>query len=207
MIALQRNRGFTLFELLVAMSIFAIVSYMAYTGLLQVMDARAHTQRVENRLARLQMTFLSIGRDIQHMTNRPVRSEYGDEIAALKGGELGDYRLELTRTGHRNPARAPRSLLQRIAYVVEDEKLYRVTWPVLDRAQNTEPRRTMLLDKTENLEIRFLEKDGEWLSEWPAANAQAGNPRGVITSPRAVAIKVTLPDMGEINRIFILPEA
>lgn len=203
MIALQKNRGFTLFELLVAMSIFALVSYMAYTGLLQVLDAREHTQRVENRLAKLQMTFLSMGRDIQHMTNRPVRSEYGDELLALKGGELGDYRIELTRTGHRNPARAQRSLLQRIAYFVEEEKLYRVTWPALDRAQNTEARRTMLLDKTESLEIRFLENDGEWLNEWPSTNGQAD----IFTLPRAVAIKLTLPDMGVIDRIFILPEA
>lgn len=202
MITPQHNKGFTLFELLVATSIFAIVSSMAYTGLMQVLDARAHTQRVEKRLAELQMAFLYLGRDVQHFINRPVRNEYGDEIAALKGGELGDYRLELTRTGRRNPARAQRSLLQRVAYMVEDEKLFRVSWSVLDRAQDTEPKRTLVLDKTENLEILFLQQDGEWVSDWPP---EAG-PGEVIGTPRAIAVNVKLRDMGQINRIYLLPE-
>ncbi len=199
----QANRGFTLFELLVATSVFAIVSYMAYSGLMQVMDARAHTKEVEARLAELQRAFLYLGRDINHAVDRPVRSEFGDELLALKGGELGDYRLELTRTGNRNPARAARSLLQRVAYMVEDNTLYRVTWPVLDRAQNTEPRRTVVLDKTESLEMRFLEKNGEWETTWPTVDDQ----QGLKGFPRAIGVKLKLSDMGEIDRIFILPGA
>ena len=203
MINIQHNKGFTLFELLVATSVFAIVSYMAYSGLMQVMDARAHIKTVETRLAELQMAFLHLGRDISHSVNRPVRSEFGDELAALKGGELGDYRLEFTRTGHRNPARIARSLLQRVAYLVEDNKLYRVTWPVLDRAQNTEPSRALVLDKTESIEIRFLQKGGEWQNVWPPVDDE----KGLKGFPRAVAVKVRLQDMGEVDRIFLLPEA
>lgn len=199
----QHNRGFTLFELLVAISVFAVVSAMAYSGLMQIMDARAHTSRVESRLAELQMAFLHLGRDIEHTVNRPIRSEFGDVVLALKGGELGDYRLEFTRTGHRNPARVARSLLQRVAYVIDDNKLYRVIWPVLDRAQNTEPKRMIVLEQTESIEFRFLEKGGEWQTSWPIA----GDEQGLKGLPRAVAVKVKLTDIGEIDRIFLLPEA
>lgn len=203
MITIQNNRGFTLFELLVATSVFAIVSYMAYTGLMQVMDARAHIKQVENRLVELQMAFTHLSRDVQQLVNRPVRSEYGDVLPAFKGGELGDYRLELTRTGHRNPARTPRSLLQRIGYLLEDEKLYRVNWPVLDRAQQTEARRSLILEKTESIEIRFLGPEGEWTTSWPPVSNQGS----VSGFPSAVAIKIKLHDMGTIDRVFLLPEA
>lgn len=203
MITIQNNRGFTLFELLVATSVFAIVSYMAYTGLMQVMDARAHIKQVENRLVELQMAFTHLSRDVQQLVNRPVRSEYGDVLPAFKGGELGDYRLEFTRTGHRNPARTPRSLLQRIGYLLEDEKLYRVNWPVLDRAQQTEARRSLILEKTESIEIRFLGPEGEWTTSWPPVSNQGS----VSGFPSAVAIKIKLHDMGTIDRVFLLPEA
>lgn len=198
----RRQSGFTLFELLVATSVFAIASYMAYSGLMQVMNARKHTGEVEARLAELQMTFLYLERDLQHVVKRPIYNSSNSVEGEIVGDELASYRLALTRTGMRVPAYIMRSSLQRVGYLLEDEKLYRITWAVLDQAQDSKAKKVQILDQVENLEIRFLNATNEWVTSWDAIALPT--PPGI---PRAVAIKITLKDQGEINRMFILPEA
>lgn len=205
---INTQSGFTLFELLVAVAIFGVVSYMAYTGLMQVMNAREHTGNVEQRLATIQKAFLHLERDLHHLVRRPIRNGFGNVEGELIGDELADYRLTLTRGGRHVPKRIARSTLQRVGYLMEDEVLYRVSWPVLDQAQDTEPRKTRLLEDVENFEIRFLKSDGEWETSWDSVGTPAQVPGAVaIGIPRAVAIKITLKDFGQINRIFILTEA
>ena len=198
----KHQSGFTLLELLVATSVFAIASYMAYSGLMQVMNARKHTGEVEARLANIQMTFLNLERDLQHVVKRPIRNSYGSVEGEVVGDELASYRLALTRTGRRAPAYIKRSNLQRVGYLLEDEKLYRITWAVLDQAQDSEPKKTELLDQVDNLEIRFLNAANEWVTSWDAIALPT--PPGI---PRAVAIKITLKDQGAINRLILLPES
>lgn len=206
MLRIRHQSGFTLFELLVAVAIFGIVSYMAYTGLMQVLNAREHVGTVEKRLAAIQITFLHFERDLQHITKRPIRNGYGTVEGELVGDELADYRLNLTRGGRQVPKHVSNSKLQRVAYLLEDEILYRVTWPVLDQAQDTEPRRTRILSEVENVEVRFLTAGDEWVNSWDSVSTPPGAaaPMGI---PRAMAIKITLKDYGEINRMFLLTEA
>ena len=203
---IRKQSGFTLFELLVAVAIFGIVSYMSYSGLMQVMNARDHTGNVEQRLADIQIAFVHLERDLQQIVKRPIRNGYGDFEGELIGDELSDYRLNVTRGGRHIPKHVSRSKLQRVGYLLEDEVLYRVTWPVLDQAQDTEPRRTEILNQVENVEVRFLTSDNEWVNSWDSVGTAIGAaaPMGI---PRAVAVKITLKDYGEINRMFLLAEA
>lgn len=202
-ISLQTTAGFTLFELLVAMSIFAIVSYMAYSGLRSVMDAKTRNEEVADRMGELQLALLRIGDDVQEFVPRPIRAEYGNTLGAFIGAELGDVRLEFTRTGRRNPAQTPRSIMQRVAYSLSEETLFRLTWPTLDRAQDAKPVRSALLTQVDKLEIRYLDVNDQWQTSWPPP--QIAN--ALVSMPRAVEIRIHTEDMGTINRFFILPEA
>lgn len=203
-----KQQGFTLFELLVAVSVFAIASYMAYSGLMQVMNARQHTGEAEARLTEIQLTFLYLERDLQHIAKRPIRNSFGSVEGEIMGDELADYRLALTRTGWRVPEYIQRSNLQRVGYLIEDEKLYRISWNVLDQAQDSEPRRMQILDQVENVEIRFLTSSNEWVTSWNSIGSTTAPAPSVITGvPRAVAIKITLKDQGAINRMFLLTES
>jgi len=207
---LSRQSGFTLFEMLIAVFIFALASYMAYSGLREVMDARRLLNEEEENFAAIQKTFLYLERDLQQIVKRPIRNSFGSVEGEIMGDELADYRLALTRTGWRVPEYIPRSNLQRVGYLLEDEKLYRITWTVLDQAQDSQPRRTQILDNVENVEIRFLEANNQWVNSWNSLESQVQKeeqiplPKGI---PRAVAIKITLKDQGEINRMFLLTES
>lgn len=198
------NRGFTLFELLVAITIFAIISAVAYTGLEQVEDGQKQLSDSENRLAQIQMTFVNFERDIQQVVHRPIRNQYGNREPSVMG--QGEFLLELTRGGLRNPAHVARSSLQRVAYTLEDDKLERLYWLVLDRAQDSVPVKQVLLDKVSSIDISFLDQAGNWSHAWPpsAADSSSGTPQPDIF-PRAISVKLKLPDVGTIKRLFVLP--
>jgi len=205
---LTKQTGFTLFELLVAMAVFGVVSYMAYTGLAQILQAREQITITQDRLANIQLAFLNLERDLQHVVKRPIRNSFGDYVGEVVGDELADYRLAITRGGRHVPNDFPMSNLMRVGYVLEDETLYRISWPVLDQAQDTQPRKKRILMNVENVEVRFLSAKGEWETSWDSAETPIDQEQNsqAMGIPRAVAVKITIKDYGAINRMFLMPE-
>jgi general secretion pathway protein J len=194
----MRARGFTLLELLVALSIFAVLAAMAYGGLNTVMQARATTDTQAARLSQLQSTYFWLERDIEQSIDRPIRDEYGDSQPPLVGVELGENRLALTRSGWRNPAERERSNLQRVAYGLEDEQLVRRYWNVLDRGPESQAMESVMLEGVKALELRYLDARQEWHDNWPDA-FQTGNSSAL---PRAVEVALETEQEGRITWLF-----
>jgi general secretion pathway protein J len=189
------SRGFTLLELVVAMALFAVLSTLAYTGLDSVLRARERSTEQLDRLAEVRIALLLFGRDVEQAMPRPIRDQYGDVQPAFSGGSG----LELTRGGWRNPLGRPRGHLQRVAYRLEEDALVRLSWPVLDRAQDSEPRRTPLLQGVRELSLRYLSADGAWSADWPQNEDRSVAEREL---PRAVELGLDLEDWGRIVRLY-----
>lgn len=197
----KQYQGFTLIELLVALTIFALLSVMAYGGLDNVLSARNQIESDATRLKQLQLAMLNIHRDIEQSVVRSIRNEYGDTREAMIVESGGESRIELTRAGYRNPNNRSRSSLQRVAYGIDDEVLYRATWPVLDRAQDTESLRTPLLDGVQDVRVRLLDQHNVWHEFWPPLSSGTG----VIPDlPRAVEVTLELQDLGRITRLMVV---
>ena len=130
----SRQRGFTLLEILVAMAIFGIVSYMSYSGLDAVIRQHEIASESAYRLRNLQYAMRRIVQDFSQIQPRPIREETGEghNFALMADTRTADP-MELTRAGWQNPLAHPRSSLQRVAYWVEEDVLIRAQWPVLDR--------------------------------------------------------------------------
>lgn len=191
--------GFTLLELLVALSIFALLSAMAYGGLNAVMRSQQVTTEQAERLAQLQKAFFWLGRDITQASTRKIRDEFGDEQAAMVGISIGERRLELSRNGWRNPVGRKRSNLMRVAWGVRDETLVRLHWNVLDRAQDSKPLETEMLDDVEELELRFLDDKQKWHDVWPAISR---GEESKVALPLAVEVILETGREGRIRRVF-----
>lgn len=199
-----RQQGFTLLELLISLSIFALIGAMAYGGLQQVLLQQQATEENAQQLADLQKSYLIMQRDLEQLVNRGIRNEYGDDVSALVGGS-GYEGIEFSRAGYANPAGFLRSNLQRIAYVPDQDTLIRRTWRVLDRAQDSLPDEEVLVEGLQQFTIRFLDDADEWRDNWPPQQAQTGSAKA-IELPRAAQVEIVLDDIGTLSWIFVLPQ-
>lgn len=199
----SQQKGFTLLELLIASIIFAIMAIMAYGGLANVLDNSKSSKQALKRLQQVQQSVAVLNRDFSQIIHRPIRDEFGNTQPYLDAGNNIDNLIEFSRGGRVNPAGLLRSTLQRIAYRFDDESLVRLQWPQLDRAQEAEPRQTILIDNLENVSIRFLDQNAEWQEQWPPLNAGGAGSTAII-EPLAIEIVLQLKDWGEIRRLYAM---
>ena len=194
-----KNKGFTLIEVIIAMSIFAIVSMLAYTGLHSVISSKTRTEASLERLQELQLTMLTLGNDLQYLSNRNGNDALGGVLHKLTT-QNSSLIVDFTRSGWRNPARQARSTLQRVAYRMDEDKLIRMYWPYVDRADDQQFTARTLITNVESLELRFLDDKYQWRSDWPPANNLASD--DPVERPLAVEITLNMNDWGEIQRLI-----
>jgi len=200
--ALRARRGFTLIELLVAMAIVAIVGAMAFGGINLVIDQREIARERVSRWREIQLAMRLVVQDLSQLHPRPMREEFGQGLvpAMLSTGQ-SQFALEFSRGGWPNPAGAPRGTVARVAYDWEDDKLIRYHWPVMDRTPDAVPTRTELLDGVTSVEFRFLDRSGEWVTQWPPDLLSGAGSEQIASRPRAVEFLIELEDYGRVWRI------
>lgn len=211
------DKGFTLIELLVSMAIFSIMAGGMYLVFNNFSKVKEITDRDSKRLAELQRAFSFIHKDLSFIIPRPVKDEYGSQNRMNSLVSDGD-KIEFTRSGWNSPPflARKRSELQRVAYVLEEGRLKRNYWYVLDRDGSTESRGMDILSEVEELSFNFFYIEGsnlEEIQQWPpvstqntanVTNLQGCNIASIneIRLPEIVEIKLKTEDYGEIGRKF-----
>ena len=190
------SRGFTLFEMLIAVSIFAIIGVVAFGGLGQMTRTGQAVADANNRLSDLQFAVVYFTRDWSQVSPRKIRDEYGDEQSNIL---LNDGIITFTRNGWSNLLGQKRSTLQRVQYLVIDNQLVRRHWRTLDHGAGELPLQSVLLDDVKSMEVEFLNAQEKPIRIWPLESSlEDGN-------PIALAFRLELTDIGEITRILELP--
>jgi len=195
----RKNTGFTLIEVIIAMSIFAILAILSYSGLHSVIMSKTSTEVSLERLQELQMTILTLNSDLQQISNRDAHDALGGSLNKLST-QSSEYLIEFTRGGWRNPANLARSSLQRVAYQLKDDALIRIYWPHVDRADEEQRVERTLIHNIESLEILFLNEKQEWKEDWPSATALASTDPAAL--PAAIDVRLKMNDWGEIKRLI-----
>jgi general secretion pathway protein J len=181
---MKNQRGFTLLELLIAISIFALVSAISFGTLTQILEQRERIEQERNYWRSLSILMTQLEDDLTFAINRSVRDIDGTPVAAFIGREVDSRAvsppsLEFTRAGLWVLANNSAPAVGRIAYRLQDKKILRQQWVDLDRSPTSEPRSVVLLDEVEELRLRFMSPDGKWTLAWPALQSKYALPTGV----------------------------
>lgn len=195
------ERGFTLLELLVALTIFAIISAALHGSLVSMIDTRQQLEDASNNLREIQTALRIIERDVMQSVDRPIRTRYEPEMPAMLGYDA-PVSLELTINGRRNPAWLQRSSLQRVAYRLEDEQLIKDVWPVLDRDVDVKPFSQVILRGVRNFEVVFVGADDQIFPTWPPNDGSSETIDPGL--PRALHLYLDVASWGAIDRLLVI---
>lgn len=191
--------GFTLLEMLVAISIFAMIGLASNAVLQTVMRNDEVTKDFSNKLKAMQQGFGALERDLSQMVARTPRLLEGGRGSTVfqTGSDILDSESEALvffRLGWLNPdGILPRGSIQSVAYVVKDNNLERWYFPYPDPELGSEPIKTIVMRDVISVEYSFFMGD-KWERKVDATNL-----------PKAIAMEVELEGVGKIQRKFLLP--
>lgn len=201
------QKGFTLMEVLIAVSITAVIGLGVWQVMSGVVTSRDRVDEVAAEFEGLQKAFLLLERDLRQVVSRPIRNIYGDYEPALSSqGE--EFELMLTRQGWRNPLGKQRSEMQRSAWEFTGDEVRRRYWVMLDQPQEEESRDQLLLSRVTAFDVRFLDENRAWQDSWPPPNQGIPSGPGAPVIPLPLAVEVTLEHerFGELSRLFLMPD-
>lgn len=192
----MRPRGFTLLELMVALFIAAVMFALGYSALIQVADQRTNIAQARSELDDLRRAVRILSLDIDEMLARPIRDPVGTgRIPALYAEPRDGVIFSLTRSAVGLPGAS--AAVRRIEYRLEDRRLLRDAWPVLDRTAQGQALRRVVLEDVESLSLRYLRADGQWQNQWSPSEPRE--------RPLAVEITLETEDFGLISRLIEVP--
>ena len=207
----QPAAGFTLIEVLIAMAATVMIVTLAFTTFTNLLNGFEGLRSASDQSHEVNRTLMFLSRDLRQFVQRPVRDELGELEPAFFGGEAADNSISFTRIGWHNPNRNTRSHMQRVRYRLEDDILWRESYPVLDRTDETEVSRVELLRDVLAFRVAFLgdgvelEPDEFETEDWPQNWAIDYAGRGAIKPPEAIEVVLDVEGFGEIRRLFQLP--
>ncbi|EML1215191.1 prepilin-type N-terminal cleavage/methylation domain-containing protein [Enterobacter hormaechei] len=135
----RRQRGFTLLEIMIALTIFAVISTLAWQILDGAMRTSSATDASAAKLNQLQA---------RAPRNEPeLFRQEGDalELATLNGVS-GTVQLE------------------RVRWRLEEGRLHRDVWPVIDGPADVKPDKVPIVSGVKSLQWRFYRQG--WLTAW-----------------------------------------
>ncbi len=193
------QQGFTLIEVLVAIAIFASLSVGAYQVLNQVQRSNELSQQRSTRLNQINRAIVLMDADFRQIAARQFRTEGGEpssQFLIWQDELLGSEQkaIVFTRLGWHNPQQQfPRGEITKVAYRLKDDALERVWWRYPDTPIAQEGIVTPVLEQVDSWSMRFY-FEGKWSDTWEQN----------MVLPNAIAVKLTLKDYGEIERIYLV---
>ncbi len=194
-----KMRGFTLLELLVAITIFAVLAVLSFGSVRNMLIFDQGLQNATRRNERLRYAVVIMEQDLGALAPRSVRDALGESEPALRAGLKGEL-LTFTRrvpdVSHFEGGPA----LRRVRYRVQDGNLYRDVWAGLDRTPDTGLHSQRLLRDVKSLKLRFFDGGG-WVEFWPRDDNETSQQQ----LPQGVEFNIEFKDALTLRRVVARP--
>lgn len=179
------KRGFTLIEVLIALSIFSIMAVMCTSVLFTVFSSKDKTTEHADRLNDIQVAMVLIEQDITQIVVQPLA--------------LQQTQLEFSRGGMINPSTSKAlSSLARVKYTLTDNQLERRS-NALNQQMNKPSKITqssVVLHHVDKFKLSYIDKHLQVHDLWRSNKL-----------PYGIRITLTLKDFGEVSELFLLPQS
>ena len=217
------SRGFTLIEVMVAISIFAVVAAGVYRVLSTMVETQNKVVAHSDALRDLQRALWLISMDMNQMVMRDVRKPNDNRSPAVIADD-DKYLIQFTRQGVRNPLLLARSDLERVAYSIgpdpdkysvdknndqdSDSKrtnkksrhLLRHTWGATDRRDNAKENVQVLFRNVDDVQLELLDTKGNWKEDWH--EKKLDDKAHIRVLPAAIKLVIKTDKYGDLERIF-----
>jgi general secretion pathway protein J len=200
---MKKNFGYTLIEVMVALTIFALLAAITSSTLYHSFNIRERVNTQANQLNTLQISLTLLSRDTAQIIERAV---IGEEMHLFPPFVGQPKYVEFTRGGIMNPnGVARKNTLKRIAYVCTKNELLRRSWEHLDSPSRRKYRDKIILSNLKNCSFAYLGHDHNILKEWRAYAIQQNQKKE--TLPLAIQFSFTISEWGSTSLLFSIPEA
>jgi general secretion pathway protein J len=157
-----RPAGFTLVEMLIALSIFGMLTAAGVTLLSVTARTQATADRLLARVGEVRRVGALLNADLAQATARLYRDREGRPQRAFAGGSGGaPALLAFVRQGW---DRGQGGTLQRVGYRLRDGRLERLSFRNVDGGGEAVV--VPLLDGVTGLRLRYRDEDGAWVEQW-----------------------------------------
>lgn len=186
--------GFTLIEVLIALSIFAVISVMSYQALNTLVFTEQQSRTTLTTLTELQRAIMIWERDLRQAAPRGITDDFNSTQPSMRTGE--GILLEWSANNYYDWSGKSSHTLQRIRYRFNEGKLIREVWVYPDYTRNTEPQSLVLLDNLINVSVEVVPA---------AANQNETNTEntGILANSNAVSLIIEHRQFGTIVRTLL----
>lgn len=198
----NRNTGFTLIELMVAVMIFAIIAVISYRTLTSLVATKEVVEAAQNKWGGISKTMNQMSVYCNRIVPMTILDGDGSTLPAVLGkNKLSgnfDSQLEMTTSGFIGDLAYGSTPPKRIGFRYANGKLFLVIWPVLNRVPNSKPDMILLSTQVAVFNVKYLYQDRQWYDTWPLSVSDYAN------VPIAIKMYIKMTSGEEITRQWAL---